>query len=402
MSHRQLDTSLGAARFAGGSAIFVLFMGSTVLTPVYSFYREVYGLGPLQLTLIYAVYVIGNLLALLFLGHLSDAVGRKPVALAGLGLAALSSALFLAAPAASWLFAARIVNGLAVGVGSGAATAWISESLPEERRKLGASVMTAFNFAGLAAGPVVAGLLVQYAPWPLRLPFAVYLVVILAVAGVALMAPETGSRSGAAAFSLKPRLGVPAKLLLPFAAPAAAGFAAMSEVGYFAALGPAMIRQALKIENHALAGLMVAMLFAVAMGTILVTRAVSPRRILMAGLLATPLGLGALLAAQNWASLPVMLIATAITGAASALGYRGGLGVVNELAPPDNRAGMASAYFVCCFLGNALPIIGVGALSQALGLDWASRIFALVLSSLALAALVITIVQDRGKSSRAK
>lgn len=389
ISPRQPEALLGRSRFAGGAAIFVLFMGSTVLTPIYSFYREVYGLGPLQLTLIYSVYVIGNLLALLFLGRLSDAIGRRPVVLAGLGLAALSSALFMAAPAVSWLFAARIVNGLAVGVGSGAATAWITESLPAERRTLGASVMTAFNFAGLAAGPVCAGLLVQFAPWPLRLPFAVYLALILAVAVAAMTAPETGEGSGS--FSLKPQLGVPKHLRLLFTAPAAAGFAAMSEVGYYAALGPAAIRQALKIENHALNGLMVAELFFAAMLTILATHGVSPRKALLAGLLATPMGLGSLLAAQQWASLPVMLAATAVTGAASALGYRGGLGVINELAPPDRRAGMASAYFVCCFLGNALPIIGVGALSQTFGLDWASRIFALTLSVIALAAFAVAL-----------
>jgi MFS family permease len=377
------------ARRAGGAAIFVLFMGSTVLTPVYSFYRETYGLGSLQLTLIYAVYVIGNLAALLFLWRLSDAVGRRRIVLAGLGLAALSSALFLIAPAVAWLYAARIVNGLAVGIGSGAATAWITESLPEERRPLASSVMTAFNFAGLAAGPICAGLLVQYAPWPLRLPFAVYLGLILAVAGFALTAAETLRQDQDKAISLKPKLGVPAGLWIPFAAPAAAGFASMSEVGYYAALGPTMIRQALKIENHALSGLIVAELFAISTLTILATRKMPPRAALLIGLLATPAGLLSLLAAQNWASTAVMLAATAITGAASAFGYRGGLGSVTELAPPDRRAGMASAYFVCCFLGNALPVIGVGALSQAMDLATASRIFALLLSALALAAFFL-------------
>jgi MFS family permease len=377
---------LAKARRAGGAAIFVLFMGSTVLTPIYSFYRDTYGLGPLELTLIYAVYVIGNLAALLFLGRLSDTVGRRRIVLGGLGLAALSSGLFLIAPGVGWLFAARIVNGLAVGVGSGAATAWITESLPKERRALAASVMTAFNFAGLAAGPICAGLLVQYAPWPLRLPFAIYLCLILAVAGFALTAPETLRQDRSREISLRPKLGVPADLLIPFLAPAAAGFASMSEVGYYAALGPAMIRQALKIENHALSGLMVAELFAVSTLAILATRKMAPRPALLIGLSATPAGLLSLLAAQSWASLIVMLGATAITGAGAALAYRGGLGVVNELAPSDRRAGMASAYFVCCFLGNALPVIGVGALSEAIDLAAASRIFALILSAMALAA----------------
>jgi len=61
--------------------------------------------------------------------------------------------------------------------------------------------------------------------------------------------------------------------------------------------------------------------------------------------------------------------------------------VVNALAPPDRRAELASAYFICCFLGNALPIVGVGALSERLGPAAADRILAIGLSILATGAL---------------
>jgi len=82
-----------------------------------------------------------------------------------------------------------------------------------------------------------------------------------------------------------------------------------------------------------------------------------------------------------------MLLGTTVSGVASALSYRGGLGAVNALAPADRRAEMASAYFICCFMGNALPIVGVGALSETLGAATADRIFALGLSIVALAAM---------------
>jgi len=51
------------------------------------------------------------------------------------------------------------------------------------------------------------------------------------------------------------------------------------------------------------------------------------------------------------------------------------------------RAELASTYFICCFVGNALPIVGVGALSERLGAATADRIFALGLSILAACAL---------------
>jgi MFS family permease len=381
---------LRSGRAAGGAVVFVLFMGSSLLTPLYHIYRTDYGLDALGLTLVYAVYVIGNLAALLFLGRLSDQLGRKSIALAGLGLAAVSSLLFLAASGSVLLFAGRIASGCAVGLGSGAATAWIAESTPDERQSRAASTMTAFNFAGLALGPVVAGVLVQYAPWPLRLPFLVYLALVAAVAALVLAARETLDRTRAGSLDLTPRLAVPRGKRLAFAAPAAAGFTAMAVVGYYAALGPTMLHETVRLTNQAFTGLIVAELFGVAAAAILLTRRVEPHRVLLWGLAAMPVGLGALIIAQARSSLAMMLLGTTLSGIASALSYRGGLGAINALAPADRRAEMASAYFLCCFMGNALPIIGVGALAEALGATVADRIFALGLSLVALAAIAAT------------
>jgi MFS family permease len=376
-----------AGRTAGGAVVCVLFMGSSLLTPLYQIYRTDYGLDALGLTLIYAVYVIGNLAALLFLGRLSDQLGRRPIVIAGLILAALGTVLFAITSSSALLFAGRIVSGCAVGLGSGAATAWITESTPAERRSRAASTMTAFNFVGLALGPVLAGLLVQYAPWPLRLPFLVYLALIAAVVALVLAARETADGGAAGTFDLTPRLAVPRGSRLAFAAPAAAGFTAMAVVGYYAALGPTMLRDTVKLTNQALSGLVVAELFSVAAAAILITRRIEPRRVLLWGLGATPIALAALVVAQASSSLPLMLLGTTLSGVASALSYRGGLGAVNALAPPDRRAEIASAYFICCFMGNALPNVGVGALSQSMSAADADRIFALGLSLIAFAAL---------------
>ena len=379
-------TGLCSGRIAGGVVVSLLFMGSSLLTPLYQLYRTDYGLDALGLTLIYSVYVIGNLTALLFLGRLSDQLGRKPVILAGLALAAISTMLFLLASSSTLLFAGRIASGCAVGLGSGAATAWITEATPAERRALAASTMTAFNFLGLALGPILAGTLVQYAPSPLRLPFLVYLGLIGGVALLVLAARETLDRAQAGSFDLTPRLAIPRGKRLAFIAPAAAGFAAMAVVGYYAALGPTMLHDTVRLTNQALIGLIVAELFAVAAVAILLTRQIEPRRVLIWGLVLTPAGLGALVAAQTWSSLALMLIGTTVSGVASAFSYRGGLGTINALAPADRRAELASAYFICCFMGNALPIIGVGALSERIGAVSADRIFALGLTIVALGA----------------
>jgi hypothetical protein len=70
----------------------------------------------------------------------------------------------------------------------------------------------------------------------------------------------------------------------------------------------------------------------------------------------------------------VMIGATALCGVSAGLGYRGSLHVVNQIALEDRRAEVVSSYFVCCFIGNALPVIGVGVISAYAGMPIASTI----------------------------
>ena len=384
-----------SGRLASGAVVAVLFMGSTLLTPLYNMYRTSYGVSALVLVLLYAIYVVGNLTALLFLGRLADQIGRKPVVLTGLALAAISAALFLCAHDLGWLFAGRVVSGLAVGIGSGAAVAWITEFTPAERRMRAASLMTAFNFLGLALGPALAGPLVQYAPDPLRLPFAIYLIFLASVAALVLFQPETLSRRSSPSFA--PRLGVPKGARLAFAAPAATGFAAMAVVGFYAALGPTTIQRDLHITNRAVASLVIDELFIVAALLILASQRLSPRKTMLVGLVATPVGMALLVLSQRLGSMSVLMFGTAVCGAAGAFGYRGGLAVANSLAPAERRAEIASVFFICCFCGNALPVIGAGALTQATNAHLADLVFAGVVSAIAAAALLLAFATRRSE-----
>ncbi|WP_258594644.1 hypothetical protein [Mesorhizobium sp. AR07] len=79
---------------AVAAMIAVLFAGSTVLTPLYIVYKQQFGFSQITLTLIYAVYVVGNLGALLMFGGVSDVIGRRPAALAAMGIAIGSALVF--------------------------------------------------------------------------------------------------------------------------------------------------------------------------------------------------------------------------------------------------------------------------------------------------------------------
>jgi MFS family permease len=96
--------------------IGVMCAGSTMVTPLYVIYKQKFGFSDITLTLIYAVYVVGNLAALLVFGRLSDEVGRQRAILPAIGVAVISTLVFLTADGTAALYCARILSGLGIGV----------------------------------------------------------------------------------------------------------------------------------------------------------------------------------------------------------------------------------------------------------------------------------------------
>src|SRR5215470_8091299 len=79
----------------------------------------------------------------------------------------------------------------ATGLAAGTATAWISELPASGGKSATGRIASAANFIGLAAGPLVTGLLASFAPWPLHLPFVIHLVVLLAIGAAIIFTLET-------------------------------------------------------------------------------------------------------------------------------------------------------------------------------------------------------------------
>jgi MFS family permease len=370
--------------------LIVGFAGSTLLTPLYELYRESFGFSKLTLTLIYSVYVIGNLIALLLLGRLSDQIGRRRVGLPALVLAAASTLVFLFARHTGWLFWGRMLSGLANGLLSGTATAWIAELYGRGQRPRATAVAVAANATGLAIGALVGGVLAQYAPWPLRLPYLVYLAALVVVGAMVARSRETVADPAHHLHdvSLRPRLGVPRHLRARFAVPAVAGFGTLAVTGFYAALLPTILRSDLGYHNHALGGLVVAALFALGAVSIVAIRKLDARATMLGGLVLLLPSLGLVVLAQALHSLPILLVGAAIAGVCTAMGYFGNLAVVNELAPDEHRAEVTSSFFVMCFLGNSVPVIGMGLVGSVASSMTASVVFACVIAAFAIAALI--------------
>ena len=340
----------------------VTMLGTTLPTPLYVIYQARWHFSPAIVTVIFAVYAAGVLAALLLAGRASDQTGRKPVLAASLGCSALSTVVFILAPNVGVLLAARILSGLSAGLMTGTATATLTELIPGPASRRASLVATAVNMGGLGLGPLIAGLFAQYAPHPTVLVFEVYLA-LLAVAGLCLLLiPETVSPRTRPALRFA-GLSIPEQGRREFVAAGVAGFAAFSLLGLFAALAPTFVGNVLHESSHAIQGGVVFLMLAVGTVTQLLLARFNSRRVVTAGLGLFLAALALIVAALSQAAIGLFLAGTVLAGVAVGAVFLGSLATANRLAPAGQRGQTISTFFVLCYTGLIIPVIGVGVAS---------------------------------------
>lgn len=384
------------ARAAVAAAFLVTMLGATLPTPLYPLYEQRFGFGGLMSTVVFATYAGGVLAALLFLGRLSDQVGRRVMLAAGLALAALSSAAFLVPDSLTALFAGRALSGLSAGIFTGTATAAIVDLAAPDRRERAGLLAAVVNMLGLGLGPVVAGVLAQTAPLPLQLPYLVHLALLVPAAVAVWSMPEpVAVRSGP--LRLRPqRLGVPAQVRGMFVRAATAGFASFAVLGLFAAVSPALLGQVLGRDSPLLSGVVVfTLLGSSAVGQVLSAR-VDERRSLLAGCAGLVVGMALVGTALATASLGLLLAGGVVAGLGQGVTFRAGVAAVGAGAPDAQRGEVVSTFFLVLYLAISFPVIGVGAAGQVFGLVPAGVTFSALVALLAAGAFVSLARSGRG------
>ncbi|GAB5898105.1 MFS transporter [Mycolicibacterium mageritense] len=372
-------------------AFAAIMIGTTLPTPMYALYAQEMHFAVLTTTVIYATYAGGVLFALLVFGRWSDVLGRRPVLLAGIAFALASAAVFLVADSVPVLLVARVLSGLSAGVFAGTATVAVIEAAPPSWHSRAAAVATVVNIGGLGAGPLVAGLLVQYAPHPLHLPFIVH-IVLAVLAGVAVfVAPETSARTGRIGLQ---RLSVPAEVRTVFAIAALAAFAGFTVTGMYTAVAPSFLADVIGIDNHAVAGAIACSIFAASAVTQVVVNRVPTGRAVALGCVLLIVGMVILSAALYFSSLAALLAAAVVSGAGQGMSFSRGLAAVAEKAPADRRAEVSSTYFVVAYIALSLPVMGEGLAAEDWGLRTAGVVFAIAVAVLAAVCLVAILVEE--------
>lgn len=352
--------------------ILVLFgLGTSLITPLIPLYQDKEGFGDTVVTLFLLSYVVALVPAMLTLGQVSDRIGRKPVLLGGIAILALAQLYLSLEPPLVGLLGARVVQGLAMGTFAGSCTAFLVDSAPPGSRVFVANLSAISIRGGLGLGPGVAGVLAEYAPEPLRLPFQVHLVALAVATVLVLSLPETVRQRSRRRLSL--RLEIPAaerevfwKILVP------SGMLFSLFDGVALSLVPVFLVRNVGVENYALVGASgFLVLFSGAVAQTVLNR-VPPQPAIAGGLtVAAVASLGVVLSAPV-GSVALTLVSVAVTGAAAGMVFKGGADLVTLIAPVEDRGKLFSAYYVACYLGGfSVPLLVIGVLSDLIGLTLA-------------------------------
>jgi predicted MFS family arabinose efflux permease len=361
----------------------VTMLGTTLPTPPYDIYQSRWHFSAAIVTVTFAVYAAAVITTLLLAGRTSDQAGRRPVLAAALVASAVSTVVFILAPDVGALIAARIVSGLSAGLVTGTATATLTELAPASARRRASLVAPAANMAGLGLGPLVAGLFAQYAPDPTRLVFEVYLAVLAVAAVTLLLVPETVPVRTRPALRFT-GLGIPEQGRGEFIAAGVAAFAAFALLGLFTSLVPGFLAGELHQGSHAVQGAVVFLLLAVGTATQVALSRFSSRRVILFGLILFVAALALIVAALAAAAMPLFLAGTVAGGGATGAIFLGSVATANRLAPADRRGQTLSAFFVACYAGLIIPVVGVGVLAGFTGTFTAVLTFSVLLAALGL------------------
>lgn len=378
-------------------AFAAIMVGTTLPTPMYALYAEQMHFAVVTTTVIYATYAGGVLFALLAFGRWSDAIGRRPILLAGVVSALASAAVFLVADSVPLLLVGRVLSGLSAGIFTGTATAAVIEAAPEKWRSRAAAVATVANMGGLGIGPLLAGVLVEYAPAPLHLSFIVHIVLALVAGAAVLIVPETSQRTGSIGLQ---RLSVPPEVRAVFVVASLAGFAGFAVTGLFAAVAPSFVSQIVGVDNHAVAGLIAGSIFFASAVAQLAARNLNPQRAVAIGCAILVVGMAVLAVALQLSSLIGLVAAAVVAGIGQGISFSRGLAAVAERTPADRRAEVSSAYFVVAYVAISLPVVGEGVAAQHWGLQTAGVTFAVAVAILSAVCLVGILVLESRQTRR--
>ena len=377
--------------------MLVLFLAASAApTPLYRVYQARWGFSATTLTAVFAVYVVFLLMTVLILGSLSDHVGRRPVIITALAVDSAACILFLLAHGVGALFAARALQGVAVGLAATALGAALLDLRPAG--SLAPLVTSNAGTVGLALGALGTSVLVQYGPVPTTLVWWLLLGVLLAAIVLIAVMPEPGTVRPGALASLKPDVSVPRPARATFARAVPCLVAVWALGGFYLSLGPSLAAQLSGSRNLLWGGVITFLLTGLGAVTASVFRNSAPIAVMLGGCLGLFGGAAVTIAAIVTSTPALLLLGTVLAGLGFGPGNLGAYRVIMARAAASNRAGMIAAVSIVNYLAFGLPALLAGVATTHFGLHDTALVYSAGIALLAAAAAGGVLFESRART----
>lgn len=364
------------------------FAAAAAPIPLYNVYRAEDGFTNAGIALAIVAYTLGTIVGLLVLGRLSNHLGRKPAAIASLGLLLVGCLLLLDVHRIGTLLFARLFMGLGTGLASSTLASYIVDAAPAKPEWLASVASSQGPMLGLTLGAVASGALVEFGQWPRQLVFILCAGFLLFSAALVALSRETATPTPGAWRSLSPRIDLPARTrhLLPVAA---AIFVVTFATGaFYQAFVPAIVEDQLHTRSPLAIGLVFACYMAPSVLGAPLGGRMSAAQAQCVGMIAFAGGMNGAAAAIYNSSLPAFIMATIVAGAGQGIAISAATRRLLEGASLGERAPIFSAIYLLCYGGATIVSLVSGGLSTTFSLSH----IALAYGALAAAATLFTIL----------
>ncbi|GAD21516.1 MFS transporter [Acidovorax sp. MR-S7] len=368
-----------------GYAMCVGVMGTALASPLYPLYQQAWGLKPSDITHIFVVYMFGALASLMFLGRLTQRYGALSILRTGLVLMTAGVLLSALAWNTPVFMLARTMIGLASGmITTSASTGMVQASPGRDPRRTAALTSMAITL-GFGLGPLVGGLIAQWAPWPLVTAYlptaAMGLLAVYALhrlEGLPAPVQDTlppGTWRGVIAQWMPRMTRPPRARRRQFWLASMGAFSAFGMFSLYSSLAPSFMREIVPWHGPAVSGLSIAMILFLSSAFQFLVRNWRTKRVVLTSGVALVLCNLLLVATTLTGHTAVFVAAVLMTAFGHGLASVAGMGVISKLTQPHERGGLLSSYLIVGYLGTIVPILGMGWLSDHLGLHRALLVF---------------------------
>lgn len=350
-------------------------MGTALISPLYALYKEAWQLQTSDISLIYVIYMGGALFGLLFLGRLPDRVGFRPMMQWGLALSLAGTAISLIAWNMTSLNVGRFIVGVASSMLTTSSTVGLSK-LSRGGNVQRVAMVTGFLMAfGFGLGPLVGGIIGQWAPAPLVITYIPTL--LLGALGLTALfhlklpdniKPKAGPRVGLR--DVLPKLTWPEpSTSRAFVLTCCLPFLAFGVFGLYASMAPLFLDKLLPWHGPVVSGTTIALILFSSAGVQVMSARMPTRWCGAIGLIGLALS-NAILMANLWAGSAILFaLGVLLTALGHGMAMLAGMSMVNRLATSSNRSGLLATYLVAGYVGSMVPMMGIGWIADHWGLE---------------------------------